>query len=331
MMSTIRPRQADVLASYDRGADSYETLWSPVILPPAAALVPSVVRTSDWVVVDVGAGTGALHGTLSAIAPTARLVALDLSANMLRMARTHRGATTVLADALALPLADSSADVVILAYVLFHLADPAQALAEAARILRPGGRVATITWAWERGPCAAAVWDQFLTDANVPPAPLRCVNAGLDRPSDVAALLRSAGLTTEQIRCERLSHQWDPPAFWKLANEAGTNGIRLGGVDAATRTDVLARMQAGLTRLAPRDFLWEGEVICAVATKEVARRPARCRPLPGRTGRSPAGQGTLRVAAMTSARDNRPLVAELPVDQPIARRDHRSMTAGHLA
>jgi hypothetical protein len=90
-------------------------------------------------------------------------------------------------------------------------------------------------------------------------------------------LLWSAGLAAERIRCERLSHQWDPPAFWKLANEAGTNGIRLGEVDAATRAYVLARMRAEFTRLAPRDFLWEGEVICAVATKDAARRPL-CRP-----------------------------------------------------
>ena len=34
-----RPRRSDVAASYDRGAVAYEALWSPVILPPAAALV----------------------------------------------------------------------------------------------------------------------------------------------------------------------------------------------------------------------------------------------------------------------------------------------------
>ena len=35
------PRRSDVAASYDRGAVAYEALWSPVILPPAAALVAS--------------------------------------------------------------------------------------------------------------------------------------------------------------------------------------------------------------------------------------------------------------------------------------------------
>jgi ubiquinone/menaquinone biosynthesis C-methylase UbiE len=111
------------------------------------------------VVADVGAGIGALLGAIRSAAPAARIVALDASAGMLHLARTRRGASAVLADALALPLADGIANAVILAYVLFHLADPARAVAEAARVLRPGARVGTITWAWERGPRAGTVWD----------------------------------------------------------------------------------------------------------------------------------------------------------------------------
>ncbi len=187
------PRRADVADGYDRGVSAYEAVWSPVILPPAAALVRSLGLTGRCVVADVGAGTGALLGAIRSAAPTARVVALDASAEMLRRARTRRGAPAVLADALAVPLADGTADAVILAYVLFHLADPSLALAEAARVLRPGGRVGAITWAWERGSRADAVWDQVLTEAGVPPGPPRRVDAGLDRPDAVDALLRSAG------------------------------------------------------------------------------------------------------------------------------------------
>jgi hypothetical protein len=35
----LRPQRPDVASTYDQGAGAYETLWSPVILPPAAALV----------------------------------------------------------------------------------------------------------------------------------------------------------------------------------------------------------------------------------------------------------------------------------------------------
>jgi RND superfamily putative drug exporter len=66
------------------------------------------------------AGTGALHSAIRSAAPAARVVALDASAEMLRIARAWRGAHAVIADALALSLADREADAVILAYVRDH-------------------------------------------------------------------------------------------------------------------------------------------------------------------------------------------------------------------
>jgi SAM-dependent methyltransferase len=266
----LRPRRADVADIYDRGAAAYQALWSAVILPPAAALVRFLGPHGRCVVADVGAGTGALIGTIRSAAPAARVVALDASAGMLQITRSRRAAAPVLADALDLPLADGTADAVILAYVLFHLADPARALAEAARVLRPGGQAGTITWAWERGPRASTVWDQILTEASVPPAPLRRADAGLDRPGAVEALLRSAGLRPARIWNQRLHHQWDRSSFWELASGSGPNRLRLSRLTPAARAGVLARAKNALGQLGPQDFLWEGEVICAVATKNTA-------------------------------------------------------------
>jgi SAM-dependent methyltransferase len=264
---TDRPRRADVADSYNRGAAAYEALWSPVIFPPAAALVSSLGLASRCVVADVGAGTGApLEATQNA-APGARVVALDASAEMLHVARAQRGAPAILADAHALPLGGESVDAVLLAYVLFHLADPARAVAEAARVLRPGGRAGTITWAWERASRADAVCDQVLTGAGVPPGPLRRVDAGLDTPDGVAALLASAGLAPQRIWPHRLRHQWDRSSYWELVTGGGANRARLSRLDTATRASALERARDALDRLRPADFHWEGEVICAVATK----------------------------------------------------------------
>jgi SAM-dependent methyltransferase len=227
------------------------------------------------VVADVGAGTGALVGAIRSAAPAARVVALDASAGMLQIARTRRGAAPVLADALDIPLVGGTADAVILAYVLFHLADPARALAEAARVLRPGGQAGTITWAWERGPRASTVWDQILTEASVPPARLRRADAGLDRPGAVEALLHSARLQPARIWNQRLHHQWDRSSFWKLASGSGPNRVRLSRLTPAARASVLARAKDALSQLAPQDLWWEGEVICAVATKNTTAHRSR--------------------------------------------------------
>jgi SAM-dependent methyltransferase len=191
---------------------------------------------------------------------------------MLHIARTRHRAAAVLADAAALPLADGTADAVILAYVLFHLADPARALAEAARVLRPRGRAGVITWAWERGPRAGTVWDEALDETGVPAAPLRRVDTGLDRPDAVEALLRPAGLRPERIWRQQLHHQWDRFSFEKLASGSGQNQVRLARLAPAARTRVLARARRGLDGLAPQDYLWEGEIVCAVATKGTTGR-----------------------------------------------------------
>jgi SAM-dependent methyltransferase len=261
-----------VADGYDRGAEAYEALWSPVIRPSAAALIRHLRLSGECVVADVGAGTGALLGAIRSAVPAAHVVSLDASAGMLHIARTRHGAQAVVADALALPLPERAADAVLLAYVLFHLADPSLAVAEAARVLRPGGRIGTITWAWERPSRAEAAWDQVLTEANVPPVPPRRVDAGLDRADAVGTLLRSAGLRPARIWLEQLRHQWSRATFWELARGSGANRLRLSHVDAATSASVLARAQNCLSRLAPQDFLWEGEIICAIAAKSTTRK-----------------------------------------------------------
>lgn len=261
-----RPRRRDVVAAYDLGVAAYETLWSPVILPPAEALAAELTLTGGELVVDVGAGTGALLPALTRRAPTARVVALDASAEMLRVARSRTGAAAVRGDALALPIADATADAVLLAYVLFHLADPMAALREAARVLRRDGRVGTITWAREGLTKAHEVWDETLAAAGVPAAPLRRVDAGLDNPTAVAGLLTSAGFTPSHTWRARLVHHWDPSAFWQLVTGSGVNRARLASVDEAERRGVLAHARQRLDALEPADFRWWGEVVCAIGT-----------------------------------------------------------------
>lgn len=264
------PRRADVAASYDRGVDAYEALWSPVILPAATALVRHLGLRNHSRVIDVGAGTGALLDSIRSVAPSVEVVALDASVEMLRIAHHQRQTPAVLGDALDLPFADLTADVVVLAFVLFHLADPRKGLAEAARVLRPHGRVGTVTWAWERGSRAHAVVDEVFAEAAVPPLPPRRIDTDLRQPDTVDRLLRSAGLVPRSIWLQQLHRQWDSSSFWRLARGSGENRTRLALVDAETRSDVLARLRRRLDSLGLQDFYWEGEVVCAVAQRAVS-------------------------------------------------------------
>jgi ubiquinone/menaquinone biosynthesis C-methylase UbiE len=89
-------------------------------------------------VLEVGCGTGLLLRRMAAFARSARGV--DLSPGMLAQARA-RGLDVVEASATDLPLPDASFDVVCSFKVLAHVRDVRRALAEMARVTRPGGVV----------------------------------------------------------------------------------------------------------------------------------------------------------------------------------------------
>jgi SAM-dependent methyltransferase len=266
MRPTTGPRRADVIAAYDLGVASYEESWSPVILPAAQTLLPWLLPLDHGIVADVGGGSGALAPLIMSAAPSATLITLDASGEMVRAAQA-RGVQAVRADAMVLPLPAGTVDTVVLAYVLFHLADPLAALAEAARVLRSGGRVGTVTWAWEHGARAQGVWDDALADAAVPAAPLRRVDDGLDTPDGLDSLLRRAGLLPLRIWPHRLRRQWDPASFSELVVGSGVNRQRLGALPPDARAALLTRFRSKLDALQPEDLLWEGKVICAAAAK----------------------------------------------------------------
>jgi demethylmenaquinone methyltransferase/2-methoxy-6-polyprenyl-1,4-benzoquinol methylase len=91
-------------------------------------------------VLDLGCGTGDLCRELAA--HRSRAIGIDLSRGMLAAARTT--APLVQADVLRLPVRDGAADGVTCGFTLRNLADLDTFLAEVARVLRPGGRVALL-------------------------------------------------------------------------------------------------------------------------------------------------------------------------------------------
>lgn len=101
------------------------------------AAVAGLVRGRD--VLEVGCGTGLILQRLACLARTARGV--DLSEGMLAKARA-RGLDVVQGDATRLPFPDASFDVVVSFKVLAHVQDIRAAMAEMARVVRPGGYVA---------------------------------------------------------------------------------------------------------------------------------------------------------------------------------------------
>ena len=99
-------------------------------------------------VADVGCGIGTVLADLRELG--AAVVGVDVSEVMIReAARRVPDAELHVADAAALPLADASVDGYRAERVYQHLADGAPALAEAMRVLRPGGRIVLVDQDWD--------------------------------------------------------------------------------------------------------------------------------------------------------------------------------------
>ncbi|MGH2706226.1 MAG: ubiquinone/menaquinone biosynthesis methyltransferase [Actinomycetota bacterium] len=99
------------------------------------------------VVVDVACGTGDLCNELERAGY--RPVGVDYSPGML--AAAHTTAPLLLADALALPVAEGAADGITCGFALRNVIDLERLFAEMARVLRPGGRVSLLETAEPRG------------------------------------------------------------------------------------------------------------------------------------------------------------------------------------
>src|SRR5258705_859005 len=97
---------------------------------------------SDWTVGDLGCGTGQVTAALAPF--VARVIAVDGSAAMLQAAKKRLQGTDNVelrrGDLESLPIDDARLDAATLMLVLHHVPEPERALAEVARVLKPGGR-----------------------------------------------------------------------------------------------------------------------------------------------------------------------------------------------
>ncbi len=124
------------------------------------ALVDAVAPSAGEHVLDVACGTGMVSAELLRRAPVA-LVALDQSAQMLGAARRRFAGSAVelvQGSAEALPFADATFDAVTFTYLLRYVDEPRATVAELARVLRPGGRIASLEFGVPPALWARSLW-----------------------------------------------------------------------------------------------------------------------------------------------------------------------------
>jgi SAM-dependent methyltransferase len=230
-------------------------------------------------VLELAAGVGETGFQAAAlVGEHGRLITSDVSPAMLDAAR-RRGAELGVAnveyrliDAEQIKLDADSVDGVLCRFGYMLMADPAAALTETRRVLRPGGRLTLAVWgALERNPFFGTIAISLIQRGHIdppqpPPAPGPFSMASAERTRE---LLRGAGF--EEVRTEEVAVRFQLPDVDEylsaIADTAGPIGLALRALEEADRAAVKADVQDAFGRFATQDgYVLPGVALCAVAS-----------------------------------------------------------------
>lgn len=187
----VRAERAEAANRYFAGhAEAWDQIRSLHVAESEVerAIDDALGRRSLGRLVDVGTGTGRM---IELFGPrSSQAIGIDRSSDMLRLARVKLETAGIPSslrqgDMYALPLADQSADTIVIHQVLHYAHSPAAAIAEAARVLSPGGTLLVVDFA------AHEREELRSTDAHI--------RLGFE-DEVMAGWFASAGLEVDQIR-----------------------------------------------------------------------------------------------------------------------------------
>jgi len=194
-------RHQAVTREYGELAPHYEERWAFYVAATVRETLRRLPLGPGQRLLDVGCGTGALLRAALAAQPTASLTGVDLSPEMLAMARRQLPDPVDLrvAPAHALPLSDDSFDVVVTTSAFHFFPSPEAALAEMRRVLRPGGALVITDWCDDYLSCR--ICDRILRRFS--PAHVRTYGS-----AEIADLLAAAGFEEVIVEPYKISWLW---------------------------------------------------------------------------------------------------------------------------
>jgi SAM-dependent methyltransferase len=228
-------------------------------------VLDALALNGSEVVVDVGCGTGSLLRRLAADGHTGRLLGVDPSAEAVTAA-VAGGAWAVRGSADALPLAGACLDVVLARHMLYHVPDPAAAIAEFHRVLRPGGRLLVTVNHAESSPRMRALIAEEIARAGIPAPSAHLSEVHSDNVD------RLLGASFPDVRSRRIDNALVFPASEPLIAFAHSYVAFLGPADPSARDPIAQAVAARIRAWFAADAgPWRDPkgVTISVATREV--------------------------------------------------------------
>lgn len=234
-------------AGWDRAAESYHRVWHPLTAQFINPLVQAAAVGPGQRVLDLACGPGYVAAAVAAQGADA--VGLDLSPVMVARARElHPGVEFRQGPAEALDFHDRSFDRVLMGFGVNHVADPEAVFCEAARVLRPGGRLGFSLWASSPDNGLAALVDGALRAHAVPAGDLP---AGPDIYAFVDSrrreeTLAAAGFSPASVRATLHRGAWRVATPAEIFEAERHHGVRISSLLARQPAERLRQIRTAI-------------------------------------------------------------------------------------
>jgi ubiquinone/menaquinone biosynthesis C-methylase UbiE len=222
-LEDIRDQQKQSWNKFSRGWKKWDDLTMEFLRPMGQEIIAAIKPSGNDNILDVAAGTGEPGLTIATMLKGGKVVITDLAEDMLSVAKENavkRGITNIetkSCDVCELPFADNSFDAISCRFGFMFFPDMQLAANEMARVLKPGGRIATSVWNFpERNFWVTATMGTITKLMELPPPPsgapgmFRCCKPGL-----MKEIFQKAGFkniaekeVTSKLNCGTVERYW---------------------------------------------------------------------------------------------------------------------------
>ena len=255
-LEEIRDQQRASWNKFSPGWKKWDTLTMDFLKPMGDAIIASIQPSGSDKVLDIATGTGEPGLTIAGMLPNGEVILTDLAEDMIAIARDNaekRGLRNVQAmacDVSELPFPDNHFDAISCRMGFMFFPDMQLAANEMARVLKPGGRIATSVWDGpEKNYWITATMGVVNRHMELPAPPpgapgmFRCAAPGLIR-----GLLEKAGIRVireQPVRSTLKSGNTD--TYWDMMTEIAAPFVAaMSKADEATREKIKKEVYEGV-------------------------------------------------------------------------------------
>lgn len=223
-LEQISQQQRESWNKFSPGWKKWDELFMDFLKPMGDEIINLLNPKDTEVILDVASGTGEPGLTIANKLKFGKVVVTDLSEDMLEIAREnaqHKGISNIEifpCDVCEMPFADNAFDAISCRFGFMFFPDMLLAAKEMARVLKPGGRIATSVWnVPEKNFWITAILGTISKNMDLPPPPpgapgmFRCAKEDL-----IAGIFRQAGLknitvkeVTGKMKCKTSDVYWN--------------------------------------------------------------------------------------------------------------------------